>query len=75
MEKTNVSVLFPIMLSVLLIIFLVSPWSATGQQDFHKNDNTKDNTPIIRISHTNRAVEGQLVTLDASKSLIQMENQ
>ena len=64
------------MLSVLLINFLVSPWFATGQQHFRKNDNTKDNTPIIRISHTDRAVEGQLVTLDASrKLLIQMENQ
>ena len=45
------------------------PWFATGQQHFRKNDNTKDNTPIIRISHTDRAVEGQLVTLDASRSL------
>jgi hypothetical protein len=66
MGNTNPIILSTIILGLCLIVCLASLLQTFGL-DLNRNG-IKDNSPIIRISQTHRAVEGQMVTLDASKS-------
>jgi Spherulation-specific family 4/Bacterial Ig-like domain len=68
MEKTNLFILATIILGLSLVLLLISSHSVIGQKHLDKNGIKKDNPPILRVSYTPRAVEGQLVILDASRS-------
>ena len=57
-----------IITGVSLISFLVSSSHSFASEDFYRNYTKSNNPPHILISHKNNAFEGQLVTLDASRS-------
>ena len=65
MENLDVTILFlSILVFFVLIIFLI-PISAVFALD---NEVKKNDAPVIVVLHKVRAIAGQLVTLDASKS-------
>lgn len=68
MEKISAAILLTISIALILIIYLISMSNILALDNFDRNDIKKNDAPKIVIMHKVRAIDGQLVTLDASKS-------
>ena len=70
MENIDVAILFTVILAFFIFVIFLIPISAIFALDnFNKNEIKKNDPPVIVILHKVRGIAGQLVTLDASKSI------
>ena len=63
MGNINAAILFTVILPFIFVIFLIPMSAIFALDNFNKND-----APVIVTLHKVRAIEGQQVTLDASKT-------
>jgi hypothetical protein len=69
-ENIDVAILFTVILAFFIFVIFLIPISAIFALDnFNKNEIKKNDPPVIVILHKVRGIAGQLVTLDASKSI------
>jgi len=68
MDEINATILSMIIVGLIPIIILIPLSHASGLGDLNSDVTKNNNGPVIVISHNVRAIEGQLVPLDASKS-------
>ena len=69
MENIDVAILFTVILAFFIFVIFLIPMSAIFALDnFTRNEIKKNDAPVIVTLHKVRAIRGQLVTLDASKS-------
>ena len=70
MENVDVAILFTVISAFFIFVIFLIPISAIFALDnFNKNEIKKNDPPVIVILHKVRGIAGQLVTLDASKSI------
>jgi Bacterial Ig-like domain/Domain of Unknown Function (DUF1080) len=69
-ENIDVAILFTVILAFFIFVIVLIPISAIFALDnFNRNEIKKNDPPVIVILHKVKANAGQLVTLDASKSI------
>jgi hypothetical protein len=69
-ENIDVAILFTVILAFFIFVIFLIPMSAIFALDnFKSNEIKKNDPPVIVTLHKVRANAGQLVTLDASKSI------
>ncbi len=70
MENIDVAILFTVISAFFIFVIFLIPMSAILALDnFNRNEIKKNDSPVIVTLHKVRANPGQLVTLDASKSI------
>ena len=68
MGNIDAAILFTVILAFIFVIFLIPMSAIFALDNFNGNEAKKNDAPVIVTLHKLRAIAGQLVTLDASKS-------
>lgn len=68
MGNIDAAILFTVILAFIFVIFLIPMSAIFALDNFNGNEAKKNDAPVIVTLHKVRAIAGQLVTLDASKS-------
>ena len=68
MGNIDAAILFTVLLAFIFVIFLIPISAIFALDNFNGNEAKKNDAPVIVTLHKVRAIAGQLVTLDASKS-------
>ena len=68
MENIDVAILFTVLAFFIFVIFLIPMSAIFALDNFSRNEIKTNDPPVIVTLHKIRAIAGQLVTLDASKS-------